>query len=142
VADEWCERALEQLEHGGNRSAVRRSIVEKLAEQPCAVTAVNLADQLGADGRTVGRATVYRVLERLRELHLVHGLDVGREGTRYEPAREAGHHDHFVCDLCGDVLPFADQSLERAIARAARDAAFDVTRHEVVLHGACARCAR
>jgi Fur family ferric uptake transcriptional regulator len=140
MADEWCEQAIEQLERGGNRSATRRAIVEKLAQQPCAVTAVVLTDQLGADGVKVGRATVYRVLERLRELRLVQGLDVSREGTRYEPARASDHHHHFVCDECGDVVPFSDAGLERAIERAARSATFRVARHDVVLHGACTAC--
>lgn len=140
MADDWSTRAIEQLERGGKRSDVRRAVVAKLAEQPCAVSAADLADQLGADGRAVGRATVYRVLEGLRELRLVQRLELGREGTRYEPARADHHHHHFVCDGCGDVVPFSDPGLERAIARLARSAAFDVSDHEVVLHGACGRC--
>jgi Fur family ferric uptake transcriptional regulator len=141
VLDQWTERALEELERGGKRSAARRAVVEKLAEQSCAVTAADLAGQLGAGGRAVGLATVYRVLEGLRELHLVQRLDVGRDGARYEPARSgAGHHHHFVCDDCGEVVPFSDPGLERAIDRLARSAAFDVSGHDVVLHGACGRC--
>ena len=89
----------------------------------------------------MGRATVYRVLEGLRELHLVQRLDLGRDGSRYEPARGgADHHHHFVCDACGDVVPFSDPGLERALSRFARQAAFDVAGHDVVLHGACERC--
>jgi len=142
MVDEWSERALSELERGGKRSAVRRAVVEKLAEQPCAVSAADLAGQLGADGRAVGRATVYRVLEGLRELHLVQRLEVGREGVRYEPARPgADHHHHFICDACGEVVPFSDPGLERAIDRLARQASFAVAGHDVVLHGACGRCA-
>jgi Fur family ferric uptake transcriptional regulator len=89
----------------------------------------------------VGRATVYRVLEGLRDVHLVQRLELGREGARYEPARGgADHHHHFVCDTCGDVVPFSDPGLERAIARLANQASFDVSGHDVVLHGACERC--
>lgn len=139
-ADEWTQQAIAELERGGKRSSARRAVVAKLAEQSCAVSAADLADQLGADGRAVGRATVYRVLEGLRELHLVQRLELGREGTRYEPARADHHHHHFVCDACGDVVPFSDPGLERAIARLARKASFDVAGHDVVLHGACGRC--
>lgn len=141
MADTWCDEALEALERGGKRSLVRRAIVEKLAEQTCAVGAADLADELRADGRNVGRATVYRVLENLRELQLVQGLDLGRDGVRYEPARGGEHHHHhFICDQCGDVVPFADAGLERAISRLARQASFDVANHDVVLHGACVSC--
>jgi Fur family transcriptional regulator, ferric uptake regulator len=140
--DDWNERAIALLEEGGNRSTVRRAIVEKLGEQECAVTAAELADQLGRDGRKVGRATVYRALERLRELSLVQRLELGHGGTRYEPARDDHHHHHhLVCDRCGDVVPFADAALEKAIDRVAGKVAFQVAGHDVVLHGACERCA-
>ncbi len=139
--DAWRERAVALLEEGGNRSDVRRAVVEKLAAQRCAVTAAELAGQLSADGRDVGRATVYRVLERLRELSLVQRLDLGRGGTRYEPARAEHHHHHLVCDRCGDVTPFADPALEQAIDRIAGRVSFAVAGHDVVLHGACGRCA-
>ena len=141
VADEWSEAAISALEEGGNRSRVRQAVVEKLAEQSCAVTAAELADQLARQETHVGRATVYRVLERLRALRLVQGLDVGPEGTRYEPARHTTHHDHFVCDRCGDVTQITDSGLERAIRRLAAEATFTVERHDVVLRGACADCA-
>jgi Fur family transcriptional regulator, ferric uptake regulator len=142
MADDWSEQALAALEQGGKRSTVRRAVVEKLAEQSCAVTAADLASLLSADGRAVGRATVYRVLEGLRELRLVQCLDLGRDGTRYEPARAEDHHHHFVCDSCGGIVPFSDAGLERAIDRLARQTSFDVAGHDVVLHGACGRCER
>jgi len=138
--DDWPERAIALLEQGRNRSTVRRAIVEKLGEQECAVTAAELARQLSRDGREVGRATVYRVLERLRELSLVQRLELGHGGTRYEPAR-GDHHHHLVCGRCGDVVPFADPGLERAIDRIAGTLSFDVAGHDGVLHGACERCA-
>lgn len=141
MVDEWSRTAIEALEAGGKRSRVRQAVVEKLAEQACAVTAAELADLLARQGTNVGRATVYRVLERLRALRLVQGLDVGPEGTRYEPARSATHHDHFVCDRCGDVEQITDDGLERAIHLLAERATFVVERHDVVLRGTCAKCA-
>lgn len=140
TTDDWSEGAIELLEKGGKRSAVRRAVVEKLADQDCAVSAESLAALLRADGRDVGRATVYRALERLRDLNLVQRLELGPRGTRYEPAR-ADHHHHLVCDRCGDVIPFEDAALERAIDRVASEVSFEVAGHDVTLHGACGRCA-
>ena len=45
-----------------------------------------------------------------------------------------------VCDRCGDVQPFADDDLERAVDRLADRVAFAVAEHEIVLHGECADC--
>jgi Fur family transcriptional regulator, ferric uptake regulator len=38
------------------------------------------------------------------------------------------------------VLPFDDDALERAITSLSRRVDFDVSEHEIVLHGACADC--
>jgi Fur family transcriptional regulator, ferric uptake regulator len=141
MAEDWSDRAVAELESGGKRSRARRAIVEKLGEQECAVTAAELDVELRADGRTVGRATVYRVLEQLRDLGLVQRLDLGGGGTRYEPARSGpGHHHHIVCQRCGEVIPFEDAELERAIARLVDRLDVEVAGHEVVLHGECGRC--
>jgi Fur family transcriptional regulator, ferric uptake regulator len=100
--DEWGARAIGLLEEGEKRSGV----VEKLAQQRCAVSAGDISEKLRADGRNVGRATVYRTLERLRELNLVQRLELGTRSTRYGPARTK--HHHLVCKRCGEVVPFED----------------------------------
>jgi Fur family ferric uptake transcriptional regulator len=140
--DDWTDRAVDELEAGGKRSSVRRAVVEKLGAQTCAVSAADLDAQLRADGSAVGRATVYRVLERLRDLGLVERLDLGGAGVRYEPHRDGpAHHHHIVCDRCGEVVPFVDPGLERAIKKLEGRLDFAVSGHDVVLHGACGRCA-
>jgi Fur family ferric uptake transcriptional regulator len=83
---------------------------------------------------------VYRILEELEELRLVSRVDVGQGLARFEAARAGRHHHHMVCDRCGEVQPFADDDLERAVDRLAARVAFDVAEHEIVLHGECAEC--
>ena len=141
-AEDWTATALATLERrAGRRSAARRSVVEHLGRQHCAVSASDVEDTLKAEGVRVGRATIYRVLEQLRDARLVQKLEVDGSG-RYEPVRHgAGHHHHLVCDDCGDVVPFADPALERAIARIADRVDFQVAEHDVVLHGSCGDCA-
>ena len=81
------------------------------------------------------------MLEELVGLGLVTRVEVGQGSARYEAARPDGHHHHhMVCDRCGDVQPFADAELERAVDRLAARVAFDVAEHEIVLHGECAEC--
>lgn len=141
ATEDWTTSAVERLERAGKRSSVRRAIVQKLGEQPCAVSAVDLDDQLRADGQPVGRATVYRTLEKLIDLGLVERLDLGVAGTKYEASRTGEHHHHHVvCDDCGEVVPFSDTGLERAIDRLARSLDFEISGHEVVLHGRCGTC--
>ena len=88
----------------------------------------------------MARASIYRILEELEALKLVTRVEVGQGLARFEAARPEGHHHHMVCDACGDVIPFEDADLEKAIQRLARRVTFTVSEHDVVLHGSCAGC--
>ena len=138
----WREHTLATLaRHGFRRGGARNAVVELLDAQDCALTAQEIDDRLRGDGRAVGRASVYRILEMLTELRLVARIDVGQGVARYEPLQPSGdHHHHLVCDRCGQVAPFEDASLEQAIARVSRRLSFSVADHDVVLHGACRDC--
>lgn len=139
----WVEHALAGLASAGfQKGAARRAVIECLGHQACAVTAQQIEEELRQAGPGVGRASIYRTLERLVELGLVHRLDMGTGTASYEPAGAGGeHHHHLVCDRCGRVVPFEDEGLERAIAGLSRRSRFQVSEHDVTLRGLCERCA-
>ena len=117
-------------------------MVEALGRRSCLITAQRLAEEMRREGRDVGIATVYRTLELLDELRLVQRLESGDGPVGYEPAGPRGeHHHHLVCGRCERVVPFADEGLERAIARAARRLDGRVDEHDVTLRGLCPPCA-
>lgn len=139
----WAAHALRRLEAAGyRRGGARRAVIDALAAEGCAVSALDLDVRLRRAGRPVGRASVYRALEQLAELGLVQRLDLGGETARYERTHPDGeHHHHMVCDGCGKVLPFSDAALEHAVSGiTGEEGGFEVRDHEVVLHGACAAC--
>lgn len=138
----WREHTLATLNAAGyRRGGARNAIVELLDAQDCALTAQEIDDRLRSGGRSVGRASVYRILEMLTELRLVTRIDVGQGVARYERHLPDGeHHHHLVCDCCGQVAPFEDPALEQAIARVSKRLSFAVDDHDVVLHGACSTC--
>lgn len=128
---------MSRLSEAGYRSgAARRKVVELLATEPCAVTA------LDADRRlpSVGRASIYRTLEQLEQLHLVQRVEVGGGAAGYERLDPDEHHHHLLCERCGTLSPFADSTLEQAIEAVSRAAEFDVAAHDVVLRGTCSSC--
>lgn len=138
----WTEHALATLSAAGyRRGGARTAVVQHLGRQPCAVTAQDIDDELRRGGRAVGRASIYRVLDLLAELGLASRIEVGQGMARYERVEPSGsHHHHMICDACGDVLPFEDGELERALTRLSDRLSFDVADHEVLLHGACEDC--
>lgn len=118
----WAEHAAAQVAAAGHRAggAARTAVIESLAGQTCCRSAQEVFDQLRGDGRRVGIASVYRVLDLLVSLGLVQRLDLGGGISRYEPALPGGeHHHHLVCVECGEVRPFEDPRLESAIEQTA-----------------------
>ena len=138
----WRQHTDAALREAGFRAGgARASVLDLMSGQDCCASAQEIHASLRASGRSVGIASVYRVLEVLSELRLVQRVDVGDGIARFEPASPGGdHHHHVVCDDCGKVEPFSDPSLERAIASASGRLGYNVDAHEVVLRGECGDC--
>jgi Fur family transcriptional regulator, ferric uptake regulator len=138
----WAADAQEVLAQNGHHSGkARRSLLELLDSQPCALSAMEIEEQLRESRRPVARASIYRILDELERLHLVQRVQVGHDMSRYEPIRGGeGHHHHLVCDSCGTVTPFTDEGLEDAIRKLSRRLPMQVDDHEIVLRGACEVC--
>jgi Fur family ferric uptake transcriptional regulator len=143
VDSRWSEHALSRLaEAGYKRGGARTAVVETLAGHGCAVTALELEEELRRRDVRVGRASVYRALEVLEELSLVQRFEAARGTASYERIDPSGHHHHHaICRRCGRMEPFEDRDLERAIGQVAKEVPFEVAEHDVVLRGLCDRCA-
>jgi Fur family transcriptional regulator, ferric uptake regulator len=142
VTTSWEEFARTELRRSGARAgAARDAVIAYLGTQNCCVSAQDVFDGLRAEGRSVGIASVYRVLEQLADLKLVHRIDLGEGLARFEPAHPGGeHHHHLVCGTCGKVDTFDDPALERAITKVAGSHGYALGQHDVVLRGACGDC--
>jgi Fur family transcriptional regulator, ferric uptake regulator len=142
MTTDWAADTTEALDRAGYRSGgARRAVIELLGRQDCCLTAQEIFDGLRSEGRTVGIASVYRVLDLLGERGFVQRIDVGAGMARFEPVHSSGeHHHHLVCEKCGKVDSFADEGLERALHKVEGRTGYSVAGHDVVLRGACANC--
>lgn len=143
-AQKWTEHAVTSLADAGyRRGGARRELINLMADQRCARSALELEQALAGSGRRISRASVYRILEELQAINLVQRVDTGAGITRYEPVRRGRghHHHHLVCEHCGRLEPFTDEGLERAIQRLSARVPLEVSEHEVLLRGACQACA-
>ena len=142
---EWARHAEAAMADAGLRAGgARRAVVDVLAQQDCCLSAAEIHDALeAAPGPTPGRASVYRALDTLTDLHLVHKVDLGDAAAKFEPAHPGGdHHHHAVCRECGAVMRIEDDALEQALHAVADRIAFHVDGHDITLHGRCRSCAR
>jgi Fur family ferric uptake transcriptional regulator len=140
----WSDHVRDELRRSGARTGgARDEIVAYLERQDCCLSAQELFDGIREESaKKVGIASVYRVLEQLSELGLVHRVDLGGGVARFEPALAGGeHHHHLVCDVCGRIELFDDPSLEEALVKVAGAHGYALSQHDVVLHGSCRDCA-
>jgi Fur family transcriptional regulator, ferric uptake regulator len=142
AAGSWSAHALASLRSAGYRGGgARTRVVDLLGRQDCLLSAQEIFDTLRREGRPVGIASVYRVLDVLAALGLVQRVDLGEGLFRYEAVRPGGdHHHHLVCDDCGKVEAFTDQPLERALSDLGKRLGYAVGGHDVLLRGACGAC--
>ncbi|MCP9484603.1 MAG: transcriptional repressor [Gaiellaceae bacterium MAG52_C11] len=139
--DDWIATTEEALRTAGHRAGgARAALIDELARRDCCRSAQELHAALRARGRSVGVATVYRVLDTLVELGLVQRVEIGDGISRFEAAVPSAHHHHVVCDDCGKVEAFTDVSLERAISVLPAQLGYDIVAHEVLLRGECGDC--
>lgn len=127
---------------GFKRGGARERVISLLASEPCALTASEIEEALRASGRSPGRASIYRVLDQLVEHGLAERVEVGDGQARFERQHPGGeHHHHLVCEGCGRLIAFDDPGLEQAIAKLSRRLGLRVSGHDILLRGACGRCA-
>ncbi len=137
----WIAHAYAELTAAGYRTGgARDEILRMLDDQACCVTAQEIFDALREQRKPVGLASVYRTLEVLADLRLVHRIEIGTAAA-YEPAHPGGrHHHHAVCASCAQVIPFEDPTLERFLEVIASRLDFRLDAHDIALRGICTHC--
>jgi Fur family ferric uptake transcriptional regulator len=136
LRDRWLARADRRLSGSGRRAgAARRAVVELLARDgQCLLSPQEIIERLRPEGAG-SPSSVYRALDELHELGLLHRLDARDGSARYEIADPLRHHHHFLDEASGDVRPFTDDALEQAIDAVAERLGVRLTGHDVILRG-------
>jgi Fur family transcriptional regulator, ferric uptake regulator len=89
----------------------------------------------------IGFSTVYRGLDRLRDLGFVSELHVpGADAATYEPS--GARHAHFRCSECGEIEDVAYAIPVRTIKALALAHRFTIESERVTFEGRCAACAQ
>jgi Fur family ferric uptake transcriptional regulator len=129
------------LSRRGLRDTTQRNIIlEEFLSREQHISAEDLYNIVKKRDRSIGQATVYRMLKLLCEAGLARGVDFG-DGTRhYEHSFGHEHHDHLICTGCGKTLEVLDQALESIQKELAEKNGFCLTGHELYLYGTCPAC--
>lgn len=95
-------------------------------------------------GEDIGLATIYRTLELLEELALLHKMNFGDGRSRYEltpPNMEQHHHHHhLVCLNCAEIFEVEDDLLQQLENVVENKYLFKIVDHNLQFFGYCSKC--
>ena len=83
------------------REIILETIMEK---ENWHFTAEELFSAVRKKDNDIGMATIYRTLELMQNLDIVHVLDFNDDSRKYEIYLEETHHHHLICKGCGKLI--------------------------------------
>lgn len=125
---------------GANRSAKRDRILDVFLEQQGHVSADELCAAVRRQHPQIGRATVYRALQRMVNAGVAHKMDFGDGRARYDASPGRPRHFHLVCTNCRSSSEFLSPDIEVRLEQIAAARGFAHAHGAVQVHGLCERC--
>jgi Fur family ferric uptake transcriptional regulator len=118
----------------------REAIVHTLLGSDEHLTAEELHRQVRAKDRSISAATVYRTVNLLVEMGVVHKRQFGEGSASFESALGRVHHDHLVCTRCGTIQEFLEARIEDLQEEVAAQRGWSLLHHRMDLFGVCPAC--
>jgi Fur family peroxide stress response transcriptional regulator len=133
-------RQFEQLcrKQGIPLTTQRRVILENLALREDHPTADQVFEGVAPRLPGLSRTTVYRVLETLVELGVIHKASHLGSAARYDPNTD--RHHHLTCLGCQKVLDLEEEAVRELAMPRATAKGFEITDYSVHFKGFCSDC--
>jgi Fur family transcriptional regulator, ferric uptake regulator len=126
--------------HRLKRSEQREAIVDTFLRSHSHLSVDDLLHLVQKRRPDVGRTTVYRTLKLLQAAGLAQELELRGE-SRFEREYNRAHHDHFICQHCGEIIEFESPEIERIQDEIAGSLGFVIEGHRHQIFGQCRACA-
>ncbi len=133
-AENWCARRGEKF------TPTRRAVFELLADQDQALTAYQLLERLQAAMPHAKPPTIYRALEFLQRLGMVHRIDSQNAFIVCDDFPHQHDAAFLVCQQCGNVSEVIVDAAIDHLRAAARTARFDYQYATIEMRGLCEVC--
>lgn len=128
------------LDDAGYRMTdARRSVAALIDAREGHFTAADLVAEARRRRLGVGRATIFRTLDVLAELHAVERLDLPN-GEHAYVACEPAHHHHVVCSQCGASQDVDDGGWRAVVGEIEARTGYRIDDHRLELFGRCPDC--
>jgi Fur family transcriptional regulator, peroxide stress response regulator len=127
-------------EQGVPLTVQRRTILESLALREDHPTADQVFEDVTSRLPGLSRTTVYRVLETLVQLGVIHKATHLGSAARYDPNTE--RHHHLTCLSCHKVIDVEDGPVEKVELPKSQTRGFEIMDYSVHFKGYCPECSR
>lgn len=123
------------------QTKARRAFIEIFSATHTPLSAVLILEALRKKSIEVNKTTVYRELERLEKLGIIHEVQMKDRKRFYELASRS-HHHHLICMQCESVedIDLSEKELVREERKITTEKKFMVIRHSLEFFGLCQKC--
>ncbi|MEM7251439.1 MAG: Fur family transcriptional regulator [Pseudomonadota bacterium] len=124
----------------GRLTDLRRRVLEIVLDSHRPIGAYAILEALQEDGRRPAPPTVYRSLEFLLDMGLVHRI---ASLNAFVGCTQPGHRaasQFLICEECGDAAELNDPAVEDALLKSAESLGFRPQGHTVEIRGVCPNC--
>lgn len=125
-------------EQGVPLTVQRRTILESLTQRDDHPTADQVFEEVARHLPSLSRTTVYRVLETLVKLGVIHKAAHLGSAARYD-ANTHLHH-HLTCLSCHKVVDVEDESIHGIELTKTQSKGFEIQGYSVHFRGYCLEC--
>lgn len=133
----WQDR----LRESGHRLTPQRELVLTAVERLGHATPDEVYAEVRTHSSAINLSTVYRTLELLDELGLIHHAHLSDRAPTYHST--SGHeHSHLVCRGCRTVISVERTAMEAALGPLASRHGFAPDYGHLAVFGTCADCAQ
>jgi Fur family ferric uptake transcriptional regulator len=113
----------------------RRVILEVLDRSDGHPHATEIFERAVAINSRVSLATVYRTMRALEESGAIERHAFAGGPARFEQAREGEHHDHLIDLDSGEVIEFANPTIEALQEEIAARLGYEIVHHRLEIYG-------
>lgn len=137
----FVEHSIAVLRSGGYKvTKPRRQVLQVVAEANGPVSPYDIGKMMADRGEHLDHVTIYRVLNLLISLNLVHKV-LSRGGfVKCELPGASGCHRFLLCRNCGVLQEFSDEALCRQESSIAQGFGFRAEHHLTECYGLCREC--
>ncbi|NQU43731.1 transcriptional repressor [bacterium] len=139
--DAWKDFVSYLQEAGSRITTARRIVFDEVIDRGDHFRADDLAADLARGQNRVSRGTVYRTIALMVKAGFLRAIRDGDTHFHYEYIYGHTHHEHMICESCGDFIEFEAPEIIRAITRRCREHDFQEHHHRLSIFGICKKCA-